>query len=196
MKTQQEGITACSFCYLIVLINHIGCQTISSPWVPVQSFSSYSNHSLHKIERKIFTFLWFKTNKLLQLIGPTSSYQSWQIWCLEIGVRALGFRIRVTFRIFFLKRFLEEWSTPISAQFFSFSEQILPIYTYLCTVPRQKFCRNTFHSTSSTTTVKIKISCESIQKEFQIMIMKKNFGKNKKIKFVNFFDFLLIFKNV
>ena len=28
------------------------------------------------------------------------------------------------------------------------------------------------------------------------MIMKKSFGKNKKIKFVNSFSFLLIFKNV
>ena len=28
------------------------------------------------------------------------------------------------------------------------------------------------------------------------MIMKKYFGKNKKIKFVNFFNFLLILKNV
>ena len=26
-------------------------------------------------------------------------------------------------------------------------------------------------------------------------MMKKNFGKHKKIKFVNFFNFLLIFKN-
>ena len=60
----------------------------------------------------------------------------------------------------------------------------------------KRFCRNTFHSTSSTTTVKITISGESLQKDFQIMIMKKNFGKNKKIKFVNFFNFLLIFKNV
>ena len=60
----------------------------------------------------------------------------------------------------------------------------------------RSFCRNTFHSTSSTTTVKITIPGESIQKEFQIMIMKKMFGKNKKNKFVNFFSFLLIFKNV
>ena len=36
---------------------------------------------------------------------------------------------------------------------------------------------------------------ESIQKEFQIMIMKKYFGKNKKIKVVNFINFVLIFKN-
>ena len=60
----------------------------------------------------------------------------------------------------------------------------------------KSFCHNTFHSTSSTTTVKITISGESIQKEFQMMIMKKNFGTNKKIKFVNFFNFLMIFKNV
>ena len=60
----------------------------------------------------------------------------------------------------------------------------------------QTLCCNTFHSTSSTTKVKITISGESIQKEFQIMIMKKFFGKNKKIKFVNFFNFLMIFKNV
>ena len=60
----------------------------------------------------------------------------------------------------------------------------------------KSFCRNNFHSTSSTTTFKIKISGESIQKECQIMIMKKFFGKDKKIKFVIFFNFLLIFKNV
>ena len=52
---------------------------------------------------------------------------------------------------------------------------------------------NTFHSTTSTTTFKIKISVESIQKEFQIMIMKKNFGKNKKIKFVIFCWFSKMF---
>ena len=44
----------------------------------------------------------------------------------------------------------------------------------------KSFCRNTFHSTSSTTTVKIKISGESIQKEFQIMIMKKFLEKKVK----------------
>ena len=38
------------------------------------------------------------------------------------------------------------------------------------------------------------ISGELIQKEFQIMIMKKNFGKNKKIKFVNFFNFFADFE--
>ena len=60
----------------------------------------------------------------------------------------------------------------------------------------KSFCHNTFHSTSSTTTVKIKISGESLQKEFQIMIMKKYFGKNNKIKFVFYvLFFLLIFKN-
>ena len=51
----------------------------------------------------------------------------------------------------------------------------------------KSFCHNTFHSTSSTTTVKIKISGESIQIEFQIMIMKKNFGKNKKKQICEFF---------